>query len=63
MEEDPLLKPGQEVMFFTRHDEERGWHRIFSAGYGAVRIEDGQHREELVRRFERAEKHQTDPLR
>ena len=63
MEDDPLLKPGQEVMFFTRRDEGRGWHRIVSAGYGDVRIEDEQHREELVRRFERAEKNQTDPLR
>ena len=45
------------------YDPERGWHQIFSAGYGDVRIEDGQHREELVRRFERSEKHQTDPLR
>ena len=63
MEDDPLLKPGQEVMFFTRRDEGRGWHQIVSAGYGDVRIEDEQHREELVRRFERAEKNQTDPLR
>ncbi len=63
MEDDPLLEPGQEVMFFTRRDEGRGWHQIFSAGYGDVRIEDEQHREELVRRFERARKNQTDPLR
>ena len=63
MEDDPLLQPGQEIMFFTRRDEGRGWHQIFSAGYGDVRIEDEQHREELVRRFERAQKNQTDPLR
>ncbi len=63
MEDDPLLEPGQEIMFFTRYDEGRGWHQIVSAGYGDVRIEDEQHREELVRRFERAKKHQTDPLR
>jgi hypothetical protein len=63
MEDDPLLEPGQEVMFFTRRDEGRGWHQIFSAGYGDVRIDDEQHREDLVRRFERAQKNQTDPLR
>jgi hypothetical protein len=63
MEDDPLLEPGQEVVLFTRRDEGRGWHQIVSAGYGDVSIEDKQHREELVRRFERAEKHQTDPLR
>jgi hypothetical protein len=62
-EDDPLLKPAQEILFFTRRDEGRGWHHIFSAGYGDVRIEDEQHRAELVRRFERAQKHQTDPLR
>jgi hypothetical protein len=63
MEDDPLLEPGQEIMFFTRRNEGRGWHHIFTAGYGDVRIEDEEHREELVRRFERAKKHQTDPLR
>jgi hypothetical protein len=63
MDDDPLLEPGQEVMLFTRRDEGRGGHQIVSAGYGDVRIEDEQHREELVRRSERAEKHQTDPLR
>jgi hypothetical protein len=61
MEDDPLLEPGQEIMFFTRRAEGRGWHQIVSAGYGDVRIEDAQHRRELVRRFERAEKDQTDP--
>ena len=63
LEDDPLLKPGQGVMFFTRRDEGRGWHQIVSAGYGDVRIEDEQHRGELVRRFERAKKFQTDPSR
>ena len=62
-EDDPLLEPGQEVLFFTRRDEKRGWHQIVTPGYGDVRIEDEQHREELVRRFERARKDQTDPLR
>lgn len=38
MEDDPLLEPGQEIMFFTRHDEERGWHQIVSAGYGDRRM-------------------------
>jgi hypothetical protein len=61
MEDDPLLEPGQEILFFTRRDEKRGWHQIFSAGYGDVRIEDEQHREDLVWRFERAHKNQTDP--
>lgn len=62
-EDDPLLEPGQEVVFFTRHDEGRGWHQIFTPGYGDVRIEGEVHREELVRRFEKAHENQTDPLR
>jgi hypothetical protein len=62
-EDDPLLEPGQEVVFFTRHDEERGWQQIVTPGYGDVRVEGEGHREELVRRFERARKNQTDPLR
>ena len=62
-EDDPLLEPGQEVVFFTRRDEGRGWHQIVTPGYGDVRIEDRGHREELVRRFEKARKNQTDPLR
>lgn len=60
-EEDPLLKPGQEAMFFTRRDEGRGLHQVVTPGYGDVRIEGGE-REELVRRFERARKNQTDPM-
>lgn len=63
MEGDPLLEPGQEVVFFTRRDEGRGWHRIVSAGYGDVRIESERHREDLVRGFEGAREHQTGPLR
>ena len=60
-EDDPLLRPGQEVMLFTRRDEGRGLHQIVTPGYGDVRIEGEGEREELVRRFERARKNQTDP--
>lgn len=62
-DDDPLLDPEQEVMFFTRRDERRGWHQIVTPGYGNVRIEGEGQREELVRRFERARKNQTNPLR
>lgn len=60
-ENDQLLEPGQEVMFFTRRDERRGRHQIVTPGYGDVRIEGEGHREELVRRFEQARRNQTDP--
>lgn len=62
-EGDPLLEPGREVMFFTRHDGRRGWHQIVVPGYGDVPIDDRREREELVRRFESARRNQTDPLR
>lgn len=62
-EGDPLLERGQEVMFFTRRDERRGLHQIVTPGYGDVRIGGEREREELVRRFERARRNQTDPLR
>jgi hypothetical protein len=61
-EDDPLLRPGQEVVFFTRLDEARRWHQIVTPGYGDVRIEGEGQREELVRRFERARRYQTDPI-
>jgi hypothetical protein len=60
-EDDPLLRSGQEVMFFTRRDEGHGWHQIVAPGYGDVRIEGEGQREELVRRFERARRNQTAP--
>lgn len=63
MEDDPLLKPRQEVMFFTRRDEQNGWHQIVAPGYGDVRIESKRQREDLVRRFKAAKEHQTDPAR
>lgn len=61
MEGDPLLKPGQEVLFVTRYDGRNRRHQITSSGYGDLRVRNRAHREELVRRFERAQKNQVDP--
>lgn len=63
MEGDEILKPGQEVLFVTRYDGRNRRHQITTSGYGDRRIGGRSQREALVRRFERAEKHQVDPTR
>jgi hypothetical protein len=60
---DSLLERGEEYLLLTRYDERHRWHHIETASSGNIRIENEKHREALVRRFERAEKNQTDPLR
>jgi hypothetical protein len=61
MEDDPLLKPGQEILFLTRRDERSRVNHITSSGYGDVRVRNQAHRDVLVRRFEDATKDQVDP--
>ncbi len=63
VQNNPLLKPEQEVLFVTRHDERHRRHQITSSGYGDVRVRNRTHRDALVRRFERAEEDQVDPTR
>lgn len=60
---DPLLEPGREYLLVTRRDGRGDRHQITTPGYGDLPVTDGSHREELVRRFERAEKNQEDPAR
>lgn len=63
MEDDPLLKPGQEVLFVTRYDGRHRRYQITTSGYGDVRVRNRAHREDIVRRFEEAAKDQVDPTR
>lgn len=63
MDGDPLLKPGQEVLFVTRYDGRNRRHQITTSGYGDLRVGSRAQRDALVRRFERAEKEQVDPTR
>ena len=60
---DPLLEPGEEVLFVTRRDREGRQQRVAWPGSGDVRVRDGAHREALVRRFRQAMKDQIDPPR
>jgi hypothetical protein len=58
VEEDPLLEPGGEYLFATRHDEKNGWESIVSPGAGSQRIESAEERRQLVDEFEKATRNQ-----
>lgn len=58
---DPLLQPGQTVLFATRFDSGRGWHQITSANHADVRLETSEERNRVVNRFEEARENQIDP--
>ena len=63
IEGDPLLKPGQELLFATSHNPEEGWYTIAAQPFGTVPIEDERQRSDLVERFEKAREQQipSDP--
>jgi len=54
----PLLKPGQELLFATRYDQEEVWYKIAAQPFGTVPIEDERQRTNLVERFEQAREQQ-----
>ena len=58
IEGDPILKPGQELLFVTNYNPEEGWYTIAAQPFGTVPIEDQQQRTDLVRRFEQAREQQ-----
>jgi hypothetical protein len=53
-EGDPLLEPGERVLFATRRDPSRGWHVIVAQPFADVRIRSKTQANELVREFEQA---------
>ena len=59
IEGDPLLKPGQELLFVTSYNPEEGWYTIAAQPFGTVPIEDQQQRTDLVERFEQAREQQV----
>ncbi len=61
LEDDPLLEPGQEVLFVTRFDEKQGWHTITTPRYGDLRIGGPAERRILVDRFAKAKQEQVNP--
>ena len=58
---DPLLEPGQEVLFVTRPSGSGDWLQITTSGYGDVRIKDKEERRKLVEKFKKAKEKQIDP--
>ncbi len=58
IEGDPLLKPGQELLFVTNYNREEGWYTIAAQPFGTVPIEDERQRTDLVERFEQAREEQ-----
>ncbi len=62
-EDDPLLEPGQEVLFVTNYDPENDWYYIVGANRGAVRINGTEQRKDVVERFKKAKKEQVDPMK
>lgn len=60
-EEDPLLEPGQEVLFVTGFDREKDRHEIVANRFGDLRIKDKQDRAEKVKKFKDAKNNAVDP--
>ncbi len=58
IEGDPILKPGQELLFATSYNPEEGWYTIAAQPFGTVPIEDERRRTDLVERFEKAREQQ-----
>lgn len=58
VEGDPLLKPGQVLLFATSYNPEERWYTIAAQPFGTVLIESGQQRTYLVEKFELAREQQ-----
>lgn len=61
VEGDPQLQPGGEYLFYTGHDEEKGWYTVVAQPYGAAPIGDEVERGEVEARFKQAEAEQVTP--
>lgn len=59
-ENDPLLEPGQTVLFVTNYDREKDYHYIVGQPYGDVRIESEAERKNIVEEFKEAKRNQVD---
>ncbi len=58
VEDDTMMKPGQQRLFVTSYDEQEGWYTIVAQPYGDIRIESESQRANLVAAFERARRAQ-----
>jgi hypothetical protein len=53
---DPLLKPGQEVVFSTRKQSPDGPHLIAGSNYGDIRVETEEEKAEVIAKLQNGEK-------
>ncbi len=58
IEGDPLLKPGQVLLFATSYNREEGWYTVAAQPFGTVPIEDERQKTNLVEKFKQAREHQ-----
>jgi hypothetical protein len=54
IEGDPLLKPGQVLLFATSYNREEGWYTVAAQPFGTIPIEDERQRTNLVEKFQQA---------
>ena len=59
VEGDPLLVPGQEYLFATRYDAQKGWHTIAAQPYGDIKVKDKTNKKALKDKFEKAKKEEV----
>lgn len=64
IEGDPLLKPGQVLLFATSYNREEGWHTVAAQPFGTVPVEGEQQKTNVVERFTKAREQQIpfDPI-
>jgi hypothetical protein len=60
IENDPIMRAGETVLFATRYDEKAGHHQVVSPKFGDVRIEGAAERARVVETFEAAKENQVD---
>lgn len=59
---DPLLKPGETVLFTVNAEPDLDWYTIVAGPFGATRAEDANEAAALVAQFTDAERHQFIPV-
>lgn len=59
---DPLLNPGEIVLFSVNLEPDFGWYQIAAGPYGAIRAKDARESDALVARFQEAEQKQFVPV-
>ena len=59
VEGDPLLVPGQEYLFVTRHDPQKGWHTVAAQPFGDIKVKSETDKKALKEKFQKAKKEEV----